>query len=214
MYAAIEAGQFVAQCAGAGPDILHHGPVGLALVGGVAADVAQVVGGDGRAAVAGRRAPSYGERARTWSHRADGRSVGESLGDLGQNEEAVAPGAIRIGAAYTLFRILLQVGNNLLRRVARKPLAHQGRHAGHVGRCLTGPAERARSRRFPASRSDYVWLHPPVRRRATAAVTLNTVDVAPVCRPHRQHPWVGALRGVYDAADPGVILKPNTTFNH
>ena len=46
--------------------------------------------------------------------------------------EPVSPGVVG-GRTFPLLCVLLQVVCNLHGRVRREPLAHQGRHAGHVG---------------------------------------------------------------------------------
>ena len=98
----------------------------------------------------------------------------------------MAPGVVGVRAGNPLLGVLLQIGDDLSRGILGKPLAHEGDHASHMGRCLASAAEsHVTDSRFPAVRPDHVRFDPTVRRWAPAAVTLNTVNIAPGSRPHR-----------------------------
>ena len=168
-----QSGDGVLQGAGATPGILHDCPIGVGLAGSVAADVAQVVRGYGRAAAGRWGGPRHDQGVRPGSYRLDGRRADRLRWDWWEYDEAVAPGVVGIGAVNPLLRVLLQVGDNLGRRVAGEPLAHQRRHPGNVGRGLAGAAERTgTASRLAAIRRDYVRLDPSVGRWASAAVGL------------------------------------------
>ena len=136
-----------------------------------------------------------------------------------QLREAVPPGVIGV-RALPLLRVVLKIAGDLRRGVAGESLAHQGRHAGHVGRRLAGAAEthivlvQGFQRRCPAGRPNYVWLYPSVGRRPAAAVRLDGVNVVPVGRAHGQRAGIGAFRRVADAAILGVMLYGRDMLDH
>ena len=128
------------------------------------------------------------------------------------------PGAVGI-RTLPLLSVVLQVAGNLGGGVAGEPLAHEGRHAGHVGGRLAGATEtrvvlvQGAQRRCSAVRPDDVGLEPPVRGWAAAAVRIDGANVVPVGRAYRQHAEVGAFRRIADAAVLGVVLNASRTPN-
>ena len=74
-----------------------------------------------------------------------------SSGGGGRTAKPCPQSVIGIRAMHPLLRVVLQVGGDLCRGIIWKPLAYEGGHACHMGRCLTSTAKHRHECRFPAS---------------------------------------------------------------